>query len=57
MILDKKFESYNYAIGKKNSFSKINYALNSVSSSILKIHPRHIEYNKGTISKKKKNCN
>ena len=37
MILDKQFESYNYAIGKKNSIGKINYALNSVSSSILKI--------------------
>ena len=54
MVLDKNFESYNYAIGKKNSISKINYALNSVSSSILKTHPRHIKYNKGTISKEKK---
>tara|TARA_B100000925_G_C21986214_1_gene464647 strand:+ start:498 stop:1193 length:696 start_codon:yes stop_codon:yes gene_type:complete len=54
MILDKQFESYNYAIGKKNSIGKINYALNSVSSSIFKSHPRHIKYNKGTISKEKK---
>ena len=35
-------------------FGKINYALNSVSSSIFKSHPRHIKYNKGTISKEKK---
>ncbi len=54
MVLDKQFESYNYAIGKKNTFGKINYALNSVSSSILKSHPRHIKYNKGTISKERK---
>ena len=54
MVLDKNFESYNYAIGKKNSISKINYALNSVSSSILKTHPRHIKYNKEKILKEKK---
>ena len=53
MAEDENFESYNYAIGKKNTDGKINYSLNSVSSSILRTHPRNIETDRGTFSKKK----
>ena len=54
MAEDENFESYNYAIGKKNTDGKINYSLNSVSSSILRTHPRNIDTDRGTFSKKKK---
>ena len=49
-----KFESYNYAIGKKNSIGKINYALNSVSSSILKSIQDILNTIKEQFQKKKK---
>lgn len=53
MAEDKNFESYNYAIGKKNADGKINYALNSVSSSILTSHPRNKLLDKGVVSEEK----
>ena len=52
MILDKQFESYNYAIGKK-MFGKINYALNSVSSSIFKFIQDILNTTKEQFQKKK----
>lgn len=54
MADDYNFESLNYALGNKNKTLKINVAQNSVSSSILKTHERHLNYDKKTISKEKK---
>lgn len=54
MTDDYNFESLNYALGNKNKTLKINVAQNSVSSSILKTHERHLNYDKKTISKEKK---
>ena len=54
MADDYNFESLNYALGNKNKTLKINVAKNSVSSSILKTHERHLNYDNRTISVEKK---